>query len=197
MPTGKDLMRTWVDAHHVAAVNATKGTTLLPEVMLAQSSVESGWGKSALSALHNNFFGIKKYPAFTGQTVTMRTREVDKRGNDYYVNAQFCKWPTVEAGFAGWVHFLQSNPRYKKVFQANTAEQQIIELKKAKYATDPEYVPILTQRLGYVNAWMPFFPLLSMAKIAYEKKNRGTTRRKNMANFGGFFNAIGNFIFGN
>lgn len=34
---------------------------LNPAVILAQAAIESGWGQSELSALHNNYFGITAY----------------------------------------------------------------------------------------------------------------------------------------
>ena len=49
----------FINKHFQAAVNATKGTGLLPEVALVQSMLESANGTSGLSKPpFNNYFGI-------------------------------------------------------------------------------------------------------------------------------------------
>lgn len=145
-------MRDFLKKYQQYAVRAAAGTSILPELMLAQASLESRWGESELSRLHNNFFGIKKYPAYRGDVVVYRTREV-YNGKEQWENAQFCKWPSIEEGFKGYIHFLKSNQRYKNVFLKRTAKEQAEELKRAGYATDPNYVSLFLQRLSYVSYW--------------------------------------------
>jgi len=196
MSYGLSMMQSFLNKYHQQAVDATRGTTLLPETMLSQASVESNWGASDLSAKYNNFFGIKKYPAYRGSTVKMPTKEY-LGGRWVAVQADFCWWPSVTEGFRGWVHFLQQNPRYAKVFQQNTAEAQIRELKAAGYATDPNYISTITQRLGYLRQWLPGFPLLSEASkavalnVVAQKKNAVSNSGSNNP-FGWMFG----FLFG-
>ena len=47
------------------AVKVAKKYDLLPSVMIAQSILESNWGRSELSQEYNNYFGIKACLLYT------------------------------------------------------------------------------------------------------------------------------------
>lgn len=123
-----------------AAQEGCRGTGLFPSVALAQAILESGWGASSLTKKHNNFFGIKAGKSWTGKTVTMRTREEDKSGNSYYVNAVFRAYDSPVDSFRDRANFFKSFSRYKAVLEQTTAQKQIEAIYKAGYATDKKYV---------------------------------------------------------
>lgn len=127
-------------------VSATKGTGILPETALAQMILESNTGDSALARTANNFFGIKAGGNWYGQVVYMPTKEQDKAGKVYTVNAPFRKYNSAHDSVADYVAFLKGNPRYAKagVFTAKTVEQQAAALKAAGYATDVNYPGLVT-----------------------------------------------------
>lgn len=144
-------VQSYIDKYGPQAVKASQqtfaetGVLLYPSVMLAQSALESGWGKSGLTKKANNFFGIKtrssKNHPWNGESYTARTREVFN-GKETYINEPFRKYDNAEDSFYDRNMFLQVNSRYKKngVFSANSPIQQIEAIKKAGYATAPDYV---------------------------------------------------------
>ena len=123
-----------------AAINGTGKTNLFPSVKMAQAILESNIGKSTLSKLHNNHFGIKQGLGWKGEIANMQTREVVK-GKSIYINQPFRKYPTAEDSFKDHTNFLVKNSRYAKsgVFSADTPEKQAQALQAAGYATDPNY----------------------------------------------------------
>jgi flagellum-specific peptidoglycan hydrolase FlgJ len=122
------------------AIAVCKGTKLFASLMIAQAILESNTGKSKLSSLHNNFFGIKAGSSWTGAKVSYMTTEYEK-GQQVKIPQYFRSYPTRQAGFADRVRFLQVNPRYTKngVFAATSPEGQAKAFLKAGYATDPGY----------------------------------------------------------
>jgi flagellum-specific peptidoglycan hydrolase FlgJ len=128
--------------YSAAAIQAAAGSAIFPETILAAAGLESSYGRSVLSAQYNNFFGIKKQPGdgWTGNTVTMPTKEQDASGNVYTVNAKFRHYDTAADSFRGYVKFV-SGPRYVKagVTTAANPEEQFAALRKAGYATDVNY----------------------------------------------------------
>jgi len=136
----------FINKHFQEAVNATKGTGLLPEVALVQSMLESANGTSGLSKPpFNNYFGIKAGAGWTGGKALFKTREV-LNGKSVMVDAYFRTYSSYEDSIKGWVTFLVSNPRYTHagLFTAKTPTAQFAALKKAGYATDPNYVSALS-----------------------------------------------------
>ena len=108
-----------------------KQAGIFPAVSLAAAYLESNraGGISILAERYNNFHGIQKYPKWTGKTVKLK----DNQAGDY---REFCVYPSVQAGFNGFVKFLKDNPRYTKagVFQAKTPREQIKRIGSAGYS---------------------------------------------------------------
>ena len=133
-------------------VNITQGTGIFPEVMAAQSIIESQGkvngvyepGASQLAKLANNYFGIKDSSQWKGQTITLRTGEI-YNGVPVVVSGRFRKYNTPIESFIDYVKFLKSNPRYSSagVFTAKTAQEQSAALVKAGYATNPSYAKLI------------------------------------------------------
>lgn len=53
--------------------------------------------------------------------------------------ASFRAYESPEQSFQGYADFLLSNPRYRDVLSASGIENQIAEMAKSGYATDPNY----------------------------------------------------------
>lgn len=120
------------------AILSTVGTNLFPSVLLAQAALESGWASSHLSALHNNFFGIKDSASWKGQTVNMQTGEVIN-GKYGMVSANFRKYPSPLQSFQDRNRLIIDLPRYDPAEMATTPEGQAKLLQDGGYATDPNY----------------------------------------------------------
>lgn len=126
---------------------ASEGSGLFPSLFMAQAILESSNSKgipgaSGLASKYNNHFGIKADKSWKGKVVDMQTREV-VNGKDTVIKDGFRVYDSIQESFNDRVKFLKSNPRYKAVFEAKTPFEQAIALKKAGYATDPNYASIL------------------------------------------------------
>lgn len=128
----------------------TQGTGLLTGTVLSQGILESSgnyntggqWlvGGSQLSQEANNYFGIKADPSWKGQVYNINTREV-VGGKSIYEKDDFRKYDSVEDSIKDHLSFLQNNSRYRNagVFDAKTVQEQADALKRAGYATAPDY----------------------------------------------------------
>jgi len=127
----------------------TKGTGILAGTLAAQAILESSgkyngqWyvGGSGLSRKANNFFGIKCSSGWKGKKFNAQTGEYTASGSPYTTTSCFRAYDSVEDSMKDYVNFLLKNPRYKNagVFNAKTVKQQALALKKAGYATAPNY----------------------------------------------------------
>lgn len=116
-----------------------------PSVTIAQSILESGWGRSGLAATDRNYFGIKCFSGYRGPIAagchTYNTTECDKAGKCFGTSATFRTYRTVTDSFRDHGHFLRNNSRYKPAFgYTKNANAFLYQIKKAGYATDPDYV---------------------------------------------------------
>lgn len=123
----------FVSAMMPHALEASKATGVDPRIILAQSAIETGWGKSAPG---NNYFGIKSHGAAGGNT--MATTEV-VNGQPVRINDSFRAFPDMAASAAGYGDFINKNPRYAGLKQAQGLDAQAAALQRSGYATDPNY----------------------------------------------------------
>jgi flagellum-specific peptidoglycan hydrolase FlgJ len=140
--------KAWIDQNAPFAIEATKGSGIFPETLLAMAIVESqgkiqgNWypGEGLVAKKANNFFGIKKGSGWTGKTISLPTPgDADKI-------SVFRVYPNFEASARDYVRFLQVNPRYKKagVFSAKDYVEQIVSIARAGYAESPSYTSVVT-----------------------------------------------------
>lgn len=133
--------------------------------LLAQTGLETGWGKSSLVGEAFNFGGIK---ARSGQPfVTKWTYEYTndlskypnrdkskdlKVGDKYkiFVPQNFAKYESLQEGIEAYIKVLQL-PRYKAAFRETDPIKFAIEIKKGGYATDVNYVPKLEKIINEIN----------------------------------------------
>ena len=125
------------------AMRAGKELGLDPRVLLAQSALETGWGK-ALSAhadggISHNLFNIKADSRWMGARVTIPTLEFEA-GTPRMQHATFRSYESFSDSFDDYVSFLKADPRYSSAVKAAAdAEIFIDKLANSGYATDPEY----------------------------------------------------------
>ena len=125
------------------AQQAAKELGVEPEFLVAQSALESGWGKriaqDSRGATSHNLFGIKAGGNWKGPVATTKTLEYSD-GIANQERASFRKYDNFEASFNDYVVFLKSNPRYQDAIRSASDSQQFGQaLQDAGYATDPEY----------------------------------------------------------
>lgn len=110
----------------------------LKSVIIAQAAIESNWGRSALSAKYNNYFGIKAGKSWKGKTVNMKTGEVFD-GKNVTINSNFRVYDSLADSIRDRNRLLRM-PRYKAVESADTPQKQAEAIKAAGYCTATNYV---------------------------------------------------------
>ena len=129
-------------------------TGMLASVGLAQFALESGYGTTDLAQRANNLHGMKC--SLSGNTwsgsswdgvskYNKRTAEQDKYGNEYYIYADFRKYPCIEDSIADRAAYYMgamngSKRRYPGIENITNAEEQVKAIKAGGYATDVKYV---------------------------------------------------------
>lgn len=125
-------------------IQATKGAALLvsqkyglnPFVTMAQSALETGWGKSAPG---NMYFGIKAGLSWKGKTQLLWTTEY-QNGQYVKVQALFRAYDSPAESFEDYAKLITSKSWFKPALQyANDELKYITEIQKGGYATDPNY----------------------------------------------------------
>lgn len=122
----------YIDTYKEIAIYEMHYSGIPASVTMAQACLESSNGNSALSRKSNNHFGIKCRNDWKGARVYH---------NDDKLNECFRKYQTVEKSFDDHTAFLMANPRYAYLFKLSHKDYKAWShgLKKAGYATDPQY----------------------------------------------------------
>jgi flagellar protein FlgJ len=114
-----------------------------PLVLLAQSALETGWGKKIINGTDNqsslNLFNIKAHKSWQGKQVAKDSLEVEN-GVGIKRRSNFRAYDSLAHSFADYGHFISSNKRYREALQQGADSARYIEeLQQAGYATDPNY----------------------------------------------------------
>ena len=109
-------------------------------VTIGQAAQESGWGRSLIG---NAYFGVKgKAP--DGETVRFSTTE-HINGKDVKMPDNFREYKNFAEAADDYGRTLASTPHFKAAFLHTSDSTRFVqELKKANYATDPDYVKKVT-----------------------------------------------------
>ena len=117
-----------------AAEAAAAKLDIDPKIIIAQSALETGWGKSVKG---NSYFGIKAHGS--EKTVEFDTHEEDAAGLMRKQKDSFRAYDNLDASVAGYADFIANNLRYKPMLEAKTTDDQISALGESGYATDSKY----------------------------------------------------------
>ncbi len=134
------------------AKNAAKALGVDAQVLLAQSALETGWGKHVMKdnagQSSHNMFGIKASHGWQGKTVNVQTVEYEQ-GVAQKRQATFRAYDSYEDSFNDYVQFLKQNPRYSETLARVDSNEAFVKgLQKAGYATDPAYAQKIMSILG-------------------------------------------------
>jgi flagellar protein FlgJ len=113
------------------------------QVLVAQSALETGWGKFAMKkedgSIAFNLFGIKAGSDWAGQSVSHQTLEF-RDGAMQREAASFRAYDSVSDAIDDYVSFVKQRPRYADALDHGGSDLDYIGgLHEAGYATDPEY----------------------------------------------------------
>lgn len=116
---------------------------ILPEVLISQAALETGWGKYVNKDSNGqssfNLFNIKAGKGWEGKTVDKTTLEYHN-GRPVKEVASFRAYDSYADSFRDYVDFIKSSKRYQSILSEGADPEKYIRgLHKAGYATDPAY----------------------------------------------------------
>ena len=125
------------------AKKVAKVLGIAPEVLVAQSALETGWGKKIINSVNNqssfNLFNIKASKNWAGDSVVKESLEVEQ-GVAVKRASNFRSYNSLQESFLDYQDFILNNKRYSDALKQGTnASGYIKELQQAGYATDPNY----------------------------------------------------------
>jgi len=125
------------------AKKAAQEIGLNPTVMIAQSALETGWGKHIIKDKNGdssfNLFNVKAHRDWQGDKAAQSTIEFEA-GVAVRKTEPFRVYNNFTESFSDFVNFLKSNQRYEGALNnTKDSEQFLQDLQKAGYATDPNY----------------------------------------------------------
>ena len=152
LSTGIQSIEDFAKTLGAAASNAAKELGVDTKVLLAQSALETGWGKHIMKDQTGrssyNMFGIKASHGWQGKTVNVQTVEYEQ-GVAQKRQATFRAYDSYEESFNDYVQFLKQNPRYSETLSKVDSNEAFVKgLQKAGYATDPAYAKKIMSILG-------------------------------------------------
>lgn len=108
----------FIDKVAPAAMESERQTGVPAPITIAQAILESGWGKTKLASLHNNFFGIKatKQDIAKDHYVEYQTNEQWKDGQLHKEMAYFDSYPSFFDCFMDHSRLLLS-PNYERAME--------------------------------------------------------------------------------
>lgn len=137
----------FLDRVSKGAISSYNKYGILPSITIAQSILESGWGKSELAVTHNNLFGIKADSRWSGAVATVATSE----NYNNSITANFRKYNNIDESIEDHGKFLYENSRYTEygLFNAKDYKTQAQALEDAGYSTvqDENGTPIYADKL--------------------------------------------------
>ena len=150
MSAASTSAQSFINSIASSARQLANDNNLYASVMIAQASLESGFGSSSLGKAPNyNLFGVKG--SYNGNSVYMWTNEDDGYGNIYQIQAAFRKYPSYYQSLQDYVHVLKntsfgSTPYYQGAFKSYTSSyQQATQYLQGRYATATNYASSLNR----------------------------------------------------
>lgn len=107
--------------------------------IIAQACLESGWGKSKLSATYHNYFGLKCGSKWQGKSVNLTTKEEYTVGTKTTIKDNFRVYDSMEDGIRGYFEFIQLD-RYHNLRGITDPKKYLETIKADGYATSSTYV---------------------------------------------------------
>jgi LysM repeat protein len=187
----------YTEAYKDLAIREMKRSGIPASITLAQGMIESDYGRSTLARTANNHFGIKCHNDWSGPTV----RHHDDRRNEC-----FRKYSRPEDSFIDHTDFLMTGSRYGFLFELDHTDYKgwARGLKKAGYATNPDYANMLIRKIEENN--LHYFdldknitaknnPRVSTRKITaeedYQLNKKEIIPANNAKDTGNFVNDVG------
>lgn len=136
-----DAVRQYINTYKELAIAEEIRTGVPAAITLAQGLLESDAGRSKLSQMSNNHFGIKCKTEWRGAVVYQ---------DDDLRNECFRSYATVQDSYRDHSDFLKTRPNYSFLFSLDPSDciGWANGLKKAGYATNPIYPKLLLKLIN-------------------------------------------------
>lgn len=156
----KMTQQEYIDTYKNAAIQEMKRSGVPASITLAQGLLETESGNSRLVKMSNNHFGIKCRSNWTGESV---------RFTDDAANECFRKYTSAAESYKDHSEFLKGSTRYASLFELTKGDYKgwAHGLKKAGYATNPQYAQLLISNIERNN--------LQSYDTINEEENAGNT----------------------
>lgn len=147
--SGNAFTRTYIASVAPLAQREMREHGVPASVAIAQSVLESNWGRSTLSTNQHNYFGIKcsrrtsplQFGCVQSQTLEYLSGERPTR-----VKASFRTYRSVSDSFLDHGLFLRTHQRYAGAFRHTGDPDAFVRaVARAGYATDPQYAATVTR----------------------------------------------------
>lgn len=151
----------YINTYKQLAIEEMQRTGVPASITLSQGIHETYAGKSVLVLKSNNHFGIKCKSYWTGKKVY---HDDDARGEC------FRKYDEPIQSYRDHSDFLRAGKHYAPLFELDPEDYRgwAYGLKKAGYATNPKYAPIIIKLIERYN--LQQYTLIAMGKLAPEKE---------------------------
>ncbi|MFT3740059.1 MAG: glucosaminidase domain-containing protein [Breznakibacter sp.] len=176
-PPKKTTPQEYIEKYSDWAIEEMRRSGVPASITLAQGMIESGNGNSSLAVEANNHFGIKCHKEWDGPSVTL---------DDDAPNECFRKYESAYDSFKDHSDFLRTRDRYVFLFDIPTTDYKewAHGLKKAGYATNPNYAQLLINLIETHNLTR-FDELVDNTMLETDEfgVKKTTTRRKRIDDF--------------
>jgi len=178
----------FIDLIKEGALKGFKECKILPSITIAQAILESGWGISLLAERGKNLFGIKAFSNWTGERITLETKEW-YNGEEHTVNADFRVYDSFNESIEDHSRLL-TNSRYKPVRECSEYKEACRKIYECGYATDGAYPEKLIRiieenRLYEFDAWEAFSEAASGIEEGIVLKFQQLCNRLNIKDYEG------------
>jgi len=159
----------YIDKFKHISIEEMERSGIPASITLAQGIIESRFGNSPLAVDGNNHFGIKCHTEWQGKKMY---HDDDARGECFRV------YKNASESFKDHSEFLQTRSRYSFLFEydATDYESWAHGLKKAGYATNPQYATILINLIEKEQLYLYDRPNRDLILANnHEERNKSTT----------------------
>jgi hypothetical protein len=145
-PEPSQTINDYINLYKDLAISEMRRTGIPASITLAQAIIESDCGHSYIAREANNHFGIKCHNGWTGPSIKHTDNSRDEC---------FRKYQRAEESFYDHSDFLKSTSRYSFLFGLNSSDYKAWAhgLKKAGYATNPDYANMLIRTIDQNSLW--------------------------------------------
>lgn len=142
----------FVQQHTDVAARVAQDSGIPASYMIGQAGHETGWGRHEIrnkdGSTSFNLFGIKAGAGWNGKVAEVTTTEY-VNGQPRKTVAKFRAYDSYEESFRDYARLINESPRYAQVKNKTGSSYAFAsELKRAGYATDPEYASKLSRAIN-------------------------------------------------